>query len=236
MVRIGGITVPVDLSIEFHRYVFYGIYESEFVAHLKSVLRPGDVFIDPGANIGYISAVASDLVGNAGMVISLEPSRTCYDRLRSYLNAPNVKLLNCALHNRTGQARFYDTPRVLDRGFACLADVEEPADGVGYEVDVSTVDDLCDRYGIDAVRYLKLDVEGAELMALQGAARQLAAARIDFVLVETDFKEAVTADIERLLSGYGYSPFKADGGGRLHPIRIAEQQGRFDVIWKAASA
>jgi FkbM family methyltransferase len=234
--RIGGITIPTDLAIEFHRYIFYGIYESEFIAHLRSVLRPGDVFLDPGTNIGYISAVAAELVGDTGKVISLEPSRTCFKQLESYLDAPNITLLNCALHNRTGKAWFYDTPRVLERGFACLADVEEPTDGVGYQVEVSTVDDLCERYSIDAVRYLKLDVEGAELMALQGATRKLAAAKIDFVLVETDFAAAVTADIDQLLRSYGYAPFRADNAGRLHPIRAADQKGRFDVVWKCVSA
>jgi hypothetical protein len=79
-------------------------------------------------------------------------------------------------------------------------------------------------------------VEGAELMALQGATRKLAAAKIDFVLVETDFAAAVTADIDQLLRSYGYAPFRADNAGRLHPIRAADQKGRFDVVWKCVSA
>lgn len=229
--RIGAITLPLDLSIRFHRYVYYSIYEGEFVAHLRATLRPGDVLIDPGTNIGYISAIAASLVGPAGKVIALEPSRTCHDRLATYLKAPNLELLMAAIHARSGKARFFDTPRVLERGFACLAEIDEPADGSGYEVDAWSVDDLCAARGIAAVRYLKLDVEGAELMALQGAARMLGEGAIDYILVETEFDEPVSAEIDALLAARGYRPFKADGAGRLHPIRIAGQQGRFDVIW-----
>jgi len=229
---IGEITLPLDLSLEFHRYVYYGIYEGDFVAHLRRTLRPGDTFIDPGTNIGYISAVAANLVGPAGKVIALEPSRTCHDRLKSYLAAPNLELLMAAIHSRSGKARFFDTPRVLLRGFACLAEVEEPEDGTGYEVDAWTVDDICAARGLAAVRYLKLDVEGAELMALQGATRMLAEAAIDYILVETEFSRPVTAEINALLAGNGYRPFKADPSGRLHAVPVADlKQGRFDVIW-----
>ena len=229
--RIGAIRLPLDLSIGFHRYVYYGIYEGEFVAHLHRCLRPGDVFIDPGTNIGYISAVAASLVGPSGKVIALEPSRICHDRLSAYLIAPNIELLNAAIHARSGSARFFDTPRVLERGFACLAEVEEPEDGTGYEVPAWSVDDLCADRGIDAVRYLKLDVEGAELMALQGAARMLGAAAIDYVLVETEFDDPISAEIDALLTGHGYRAHRPDARGTLHPISIAGQAGRFDVIW-----
>jgi len=229
--RIGAITLPLDLSIEFHRYVYYGIYEDDFVAHLRRSLRPGDVFIDPGTNIGYISAIAASLVGPSGKVISLEPSSTCYDRLSAYLIAPNIELLKAAIHSQSGSARFFDTPRVLERGFACLAEVDTPGDGTGYDVKTWSVDDLCADRGIEAVRYLKLDVEGAELMALQGATRLLGAAAIDYILVETEFDQPVTAEIDALLKGYGYRSHKPDSRGVLRPIRIADQRGRFDVIW-----
>lgn len=231
--KIGDITLPLDLSVESERYVFFGLYESDYVAHLRRVLRAGDVFIDPGTNIGYISAVTAELVGPTGRVISLEPSRICHTRLSGYLKAEHVTLLHAALHSRSGTARFCDTPRVIERGFACLAEIEEPEDGDGYEIEVVSVDDLCAREGVARARYLKLDVEGAELMAIQGGTRMLAGGLIDFVLIETDFATPVTRDIDAAMQSHGYRPHRAQHDGSLSPLAADGRKGRFDVIWTA---
>ena len=225
--------LPLDLSDPFQRYIYYGLYESHFVAHLRATLRPGDVMIDPGTNIGYISAVAADLLGPEGQVISLEPSRTCFARLSGYLALPNVELLHAALYDKPGHSRFCDTPRVIARGFACLAEIEEPEDATVYEIECLTVDDICEARSIRSIRYLKLDIEGAELAALQGARRMLDAGAIDYILVESDFGDARTAEVCRLLEAHAYRPFRPDRKGRLHPLDADRRHGRFDVIWQS---
>jgi FkbM family methyltransferase len=229
--QVGDVTLPLDLSVAPCRDAYYGVYEIGFVAHLHKALRAGDAFIDPGANFGYIAAVAAKLVGPTGKVIALEPSRTCFGKLSAYLRVPNIELLHAAVHRQSGKAKFYDTPRVVSRGFACLAEVEEPEDGEGYEVDTLSVDDICNARRIERVRYLKLDVEGAELLALQGAACLLQDRRIDFILVETDFRLEITQEIAQLLTHHGYKPFKPSTMGLLKAISLESRPDRFDVIW-----
>jgi FkbM family methyltransferase len=230
---IGNAVLPIDLSDQFQRYVYYGLYESDFVAHLRATLRPGDVMIDPGTNIGYISAVAADRVGPQGRVISLEPSRTCFARLSGYLALPNVELLHAALYDKAGHSRFCDTPRVIARGFACLAEIEEPEDAAAYEIECLTVDGICEARSIKTLRYLKLDIEGAELAALHGARRMLEAGAIDFILVESDFDTVATEEVCGLLEGHAYRPSRPDRNGRLHPLGADQRQGRFDIIWQS---
>lgn len=231
--KIGDVVLPLDLSDPFQRHIYYGLYEPHFVAHLRATLRPGDVMIDPGTNIGYISAVAADLVGPEGRVIALEPSRTCFARLSGYLGLPNVELLHAALYDKAGPGRFCDTPRVIARGFACLAEIEEPEDATVYEIECLTVDDLCEARSVRSLRYLKLDIEGAELAALQGARRMLEAGAIDYILVESDFAGAATEDVCELLETHAYRPFRPDRKGRLHPLGADQRRGRFDVIWQS---
>src|SRR5688572_18114779 len=77
-VKIGNIVLPIDHNIPMYRYVYYGIYEEDFIAFLKRTLKPGDVVVEPGANVGYVTAIMSQLVGENGLVISIEPSRHCF--------------------------------------------------------------------------------------------------------------------------------------------------------------
>jgi hypothetical protein len=71
--RLGDIDLDLDLSNRLMRTMYFGIFEKELLAYLRLVLRPGDTFVDVGANIGYVSAFARQLVGTSGMVYCFEP-------------------------------------------------------------------------------------------------------------------------------------------------------------------
>lgn len=59
--------------IQMYVYLF-GMWEPDLVAFLRRRMRPGDTFIDVGAHIGYVSALASKLVGPRGTVVAIEAS------------------------------------------------------------------------------------------------------------------------------------------------------------------
>lgn len=237
LLNIDGFNVEIDHSIEFNRYVYYHLYEEYFLGFLDKILRKGDVFFDPGTNIGYITAIASSLVGEKGQVYSFEPSKLCYERLK--LSNPklknNIHLFHAALSNRTGKAIFNDTPRALTRGFACLEEVDHPDDSDSYEVETWSLDDFCSKFNINHIRCLKLDIEGSELLALQGASKLLASHKIDYMLVETEIKDTTRQrqkKIVRLLTGYNYLPHKLKAGGKLvehFPLLAADYTE--DYIW-----
>lgn len=238
-VRIGKVAFPIDHSSDTHRYIYYGAYEQETVRHMRKVLRAGDVSIDAGANIGYITAEMAAAVGPTGRVYAFEPSRTCLDILASFLpKAGNVELVPAAVSARTATGVFFDTSRITTSGYGVLGEVSQPADATPYDVPTWALDEFCAERGVEHVRYLKLDVEGSELAALHGARTLLLERRIDVVHVEVSFAESAearTADaaVAELLATAGYAPHRARRRGGLAPLRAASytEAGTRDIVW-----
>lgn len=221
---IGGIRFPVDHSLTPYRYAYYGVYEEDNVKLIRSLLRPGDTTIDAGANIGYLTTVCAALVGPDGRVFAFEPSRNCMALLSFLEPVPNVEVRFEAVGAETGTAQFYDTDRAVTMGYAYLAELRgDPGDSIQYEVRVRSLDEFCEERGVDHVRLLKLDVEGAELVALRGSARLLETRAIDYVLLESSYgasdeERSNDAEIDALLSSHGY--------------RVVARHGR-DAFWRS---
>ena len=90
--NINGVIFNFDFTLDAAlKEMYCGTYEQETVSLIKSILKNGDTFIDIGANIGYISALALGLVGNTGKVYSFEPVPRFFDRLVS-LKQDNLNL------------------------------------------------------------------------------------------------------------------------------------------------
>lgn len=82
--------LDLDHTLFFHRAIYYGLYEESLVNFLKTRLRPGNIVLEPGANIGYISAVCVGLVGSTGHVHSFEPSPTANARIERITTWPSM--------------------------------------------------------------------------------------------------------------------------------------------------
>jgi len=176
-----GARIAVDLRTPHGRRLYgYGFCEPAASA-MQSLLRPGDVVIDGGANIGLYTVLAAACVGRHGQVIACEPSPATMTLLRA-----NVK------HNRFDWVEVREVALAEARGRLTMHTFEPgsgyssfaPAltlDGDRIDVEVTTLDDLAatlDR----SVSLVKLDVEGAELRALHGASELLRVARPDFLI------------------------------------------------------
>lgn len=77
---------------------------------LRRLLRPGETFVDVGANVGYYTALASRWVGPSGHVLALEPQSENYARLQRSIElnvASNVRALQLAASDETGDARLF---------------------------------------------------------------------------------------------------------------------------------
>jgi FkbM family methyltransferase len=139
-----------------------GFYSKED-ALLERYLRPGDVFVDVGANVGGFTLKASSIVGERGTVFSIEahPKTIRYLRGNLELNsAKNVRVFQTAVGDRKGVVHF-TTQRCDDANHVSES---------GVEVPICTLDSLIPDV---PVRLLKIDVEGFELFVLRGAERVL---------------------------------------------------------------
>lgn len=190
--------------------------ETEFVRRL---VRPGDVVFDVGANIGWYTTLAARLVSPGGRVHAFEPVPGTIEVLRRNCDRngalTNVALNNVGLGEAPGRFTIF-VPR--QHGGASLRRWgDEPMDEI--ECRVETLDDYCERNGVNTVRLIKCDVEGAELGVMKGAERLLRGERPPIWLLELNAGTAARFgykpdDLLKHLAARGYAFCGFDGHGR----------------------
>jgi len=140
----------------------YGEYSDLELEFLRLLLRPGDIGLDVGANVGAFTVGMADKVGPSGLIHAFEPQTAICEILRT--NAAPFK--NIVVHREAAGAEpgiLHVPPRDYDQigNFGGVA----LGGGEGEEVPVVTIDSL----KLPRLRVLKIDVEGMELDALRGA-------------------------------------------------------------------
>lgn len=167
-ITAGGRRCYVDLRSAIGRSLYMqGDFDPAVFVPIRAALRPGDVFVDVGANIGWYSLLAADIVGPAGRVHAFEIDRRALRCLRRTVAAnPDlaIDVHAVAVGERDREACFSPAAEI---GHGRL--VPEPT---GERVPVRALDSF---FAPDAGRIavIKIDVEGAELLVLQGAARTI---------------------------------------------------------------
>jgi FkbM family methyltransferase len=202
----------------------YGFYEPESMFALGRMLRPGDVFVDVGANAGLYTLFAAAAVGPSGRVIACEPSGREQARLRANLalnDFPQVELVKAALGDAPGTASL----RLAERYLAGHNSMFLTPPGAVRE-EVVTVTTL-DRVLATAARCdcVKIDVEGAELRVLRGGADTLARFRpkllIEFNPETLAAADTSAAEVAGWLGARGYRLFEIDPAtGETAPVRL----------------
>ena len=136
-------------------------------------IRNGDVVLDVGANIGLFSRQAA--AAGARRVIALEPTpataRAFKWNLASSLNDGVVSLLGKGAWDSHDTLPFTVNPG--RPGSSSLVDPPSVTDAYVITIDVAPLDFLVCECGLDRVDFIKMDIEGAETLALQGAAETL---------------------------------------------------------------
>ena len=126
-------------------------------------LRPGDTFIDAGANIGLFTLLALSVVGEKGHVHAFEPNPLVSAMLRESLAlnaADNVTVHDIGLSDVEGSAAFYTD------GDDCTSHIVASLSGAENQIQVNRLDRLL----VDIpYAMMKLDIEGYEPFAIRGA-------------------------------------------------------------------
>jgi len=188
-------------------------------ALLRHFLRPGDTFIDVGANLGLYSILASRLLGPDGLVFSFEPDPKVFARLLFNLKAngsDNVKAFQLALSNMDETRAM----QISNAGFDAYNSFGTPVRGAGT---FESHDVTCVRYDsltkieprMARASMIKIDVEGWERMVLQGAIEQLS--RENAPLLQLEFNDQAAGslglsckELHQWLNSLGYSLYTFD--------------------------
>jgi FkbM family methyltransferase len=164
-------------------------YPYEFRTEIAAAVSPGDTVVDVGANVGQYAALLARMVGPEGRVLAFEPVPRTFRILASVvagLELSNVETLQLALADSDGTARFAEVQDVDGLPDSGLAHLATGADRSTVEVPVARLDSLCaGSLAIAGCTFLKIDVEGAELLVLRGASAFLETRR-PLILVEVD--------------------------------------------------
>jgi FkbM family methyltransferase len=175
-----------------------GVYEPPVERLIRALLRPGMGFLDIGANIGYFSLIASGVVGPAGHVYAVEANADnarLLEASRRENGFDNITVLQVAAGARSGLLALH-----TQHSTGTASALPDSADWLlaSRTVPSLRLDDLVadtPRLGL-----IKIDIDGGEFPALQGAARLIATHRPALI---TEFCPGMLTDISGI-DAYGY--------------------------------
>lgn len=160
-----------DVGFSSHM-IFDGYWEYWLTQHFCEMIQPGDIVLDIGANLGYYSLIAADLVGASGKVVAIEPNPHVFNLLTKTMQvngyAHRVTMRNYALGSEGsgGVHPFFVPTNEPKNGrfvgahedMACLE-----AHGTVFDVQLGNLADE----NLGRVDFIKIDVEGAEIEILR---------------------------------------------------------------------
>lgn len=139
--------------------------EVDLIQFVMSILKPGDVFVDIGANQGLYTVAGAKIVSNPGSVLAIEPNPAALVKLRANLRVNrlrNVRIVDCAVGcGPRRQSMFVCEPP--KNAFSSLRQPDrKDIAWTNVEVEVFGLDELLERVDVNRVDYIKMDVEGGE--------------------------------------------------------------------------
>ncbi len=182
---------------------------------VRTYVRPGDVVWDIGANVGLFTLTAASRSGPAGRVLAIEPDpwlaglvrRSARANARAARPIAPVEVLPVAISDETGVAELCLAKRNRSTNYlAGYGTTQTGGERGRILVPTFTIDGLLDHF--PAPNVLKIDVEGAEVPALRGAAKVLQQRPV--VICEVALANATAVD--EILAPLGYRYLDAEGG------------------------
>ena len=198
---------------------WYGYYEKEIGDLIKKILKPDDVFLDIGANIGYFSLLAAIYLPTAN-IISFEPVKLVFKQFEeniSFNNISNITPINAAVGEKDDMKEIY----VSAEDNLGMSSFQKPENysGNNEKVKVIAIDSWFRSSGLSKIDLIKIDIEGSELFALKGMNETLLEFK-PLIIIEINpdtlrlFNQN-SLDIFGHLKQLGFSGFRISKTGKL---------------------
>lgn len=204
-------------------------WEADEQALMRALVRPGEVVLDIGANIGLHTVMLAGIVGPAGHVHAFEPNEELLHALRRTAeHAGNVTVHPIGLSEREETREFYIPDG--DRSMASLADWTGGRVGAVQvrRCTFSVLDHLVSQGTIRHPQFIKCDIEGAETLAFRGAGVMLNRTDAPIVLYEANAQsssafgftiETATGELRRSAKAE-FTIFEVQPNGSVAPLPV----------------
>jgi FkbM family methyltransferase len=174
-----GSRFDYPLKSEVGRGLFMGSFEKTEINFIRQKIKPGDVFLDIGANAGLYTVIVSKIVGPTGHVYAFEPGERELELLQRNItnnNLANVTIVKCAVSNKKSEVEFAISH---DGAMNSLSKTNHPAQKIKEwkTVQTTTIDDFMQDFNVPQINFIKIDVEGAEHLVFEGASKLLSTSK-----------------------------------------------------------
>lgn len=219
-----GFRMELHLDDGIDRRIYYtGHYEAPTEALFRRLLPGAACFVDIGANNGFFAILAATLM-DAGRAFAFEPFPATYRRLKRNIavsGATGITPMPIALSNVVERRPMFSKAATL--GVTSFADTERAHAGSEI-VECDTFDNVWSREGIGKIDLIKMDIEGAELLVLEGMRETLREQRFTHLFVEVHPSQiralgGEPTRIAELLTSHGYLLFER-GEGKLVDVDV----------------
>lgn len=228
--RIGEHVYQFDLADPIQRLMYFGLYEQVEIELMATILKPGDLFLDIGANVGYYSFKAAQFIGANGQVHAFEPVSSNVERFRSAIQRngiDNIFVNQLAVGEVNGTVTLHLSENSHgNSGWASMVPSDKRP--VNKEVRQVTIDHYIQGEGIKSVRLIKIDIEGAEPEAIAGMGQLLVKGDAPEIICELnpwllERRGLDTTAITQPLAAYGYCQYIISNTGIVeldatHPV------------------
>jgi FkbM family methyltransferase len=229
-----GFRFRADLGDWLGQYVYlHGAYEPPTARVFAALVKPGDTVLDVGANSGFFSLLSAHLAGPRGRVFAFEPVPSVRDELEANLRlnqAATVEVVPMAVTAASGTVTIHEGPEG-HKGISSLRHIQRSTQRI--DIRAIALDDIRDRIGQPTL--IKIDVEGAELLGLQGMDKLIAQYHPALIIEFTDAYLSAFGHSARQLSQWledrGYGLWHIDDAGLVPvPADAKGLPGQFNVL------
>lgn len=185
-----GANMVLDFQNKHEVWMFFDIFCEAISKVQKQLLRDGDIFVDCGANVGYFSFLAAPIVTKSGKVIAIDANPYCIERIKESKtigNHDNVEIKGVAIGECEGKISFNVADDPMYSSISDTDRLDWTSTKESINVKVEPLDKILQNVITGSgkrIRLLKLDIEGAEIMAMLGAKKLLEARKIDYIYLE----------------------------------------------------
>ncbi len=213
-------------SIMTPRLLINGEHDPTETDLIMNEVNEGDIVLDIGANIGYFTLIFAKLVGEKGKVYAFEPDPENFSLLKKNVEEnghKNVVLLQKAVSSENGTIKLYLSEE--NKGNHRIFDSQRGRKSI--DVETVKLDDFFKNYSGD-INFVKIDVEGAEIGAIQGMSGLLQ--KYNNIKMITEFHPHgieeyghLPEDYLDLLRGYDFELYNINEEKKLvEPVNVPE--------------